>query len=209
MRTLPSRFVVLVGLLALLLAGCGRGADDPSDDEPTGDAAPAAPDDADRADADTERPDPAPDAPDPDAPDPDPGAEPIIADGRHPTYLTGIDVAGRTLTFDVIQFLTGDEAIAAFREDEPEDPDGTPPNDYHIRNVNPLLRTLPVAPDVTVRVVRLLDGAGPGGEPWTFETLPDHLAEGLGVPAGRLAWNPYWLTVVDEVITVVEEQYLP
>jgi hypothetical protein len=29
------------------------------------------------------------------------------------------------------------------------------------------------------------------------------------VPAGRLAWNPYWLTIADGVVVAIEEQYLP
>jgi hypothetical protein len=50
-------------------------------------------------------------------------------------------VAGRTLTVDVIQFLTGREAEEAYHRDHPEDPLG-PPNDYYILTVNPRLRTL-------------------------------------------------------------------
>lgn len=50
-------------------------------------------------------------------------------------------MAGRTLTVDVIQFLTGREAEEAYHRDHPEDPLG-PPNDYYILTVNPRLRTL-------------------------------------------------------------------
>lgn len=203
----------------------GVPADDgaPAEPEPADDPAPSDPDDP----AATEDPDPpADDAPDPaagDDPEPDPDAdqaepapdpaddEPaasIIDDGRHPAYLTAIDLDAGTITIDVIQFLTGDEAIAAYREDEPGDPDGVPPNDYHIRNVNPLLRTLPVAPAVTVTIVT--PEAGTGAEPVasSFAALPAHLAT-HGAPPGRLGWNPFWITVEDDVVRAIEEQFLP
>jgi hypothetical protein len=133
---------------------------------------------------------------------------PVLEDGRHPVYLVVLDVPGGEVTFDLIQFLTGDEAVTAYREDTPEDPEGDPPNDYFIRNDNPRLRTLPVAGDVAVTVVRLGEAPGAGSVPSSFEELPDHLDE--QPPAeGRLAWNPYWLTVEGDEVVAIDEQYLP
>jgi hypothetical protein len=135
--------------------------------------------------------------------------EPVIDDGVHPAYLVALDVAARSVSFDVIQFLTGDAAAAAFQEDEPDDPDDSPPNDYWIRNASTRVRTLPIATDATVAVVRLGEPSGAGLVPWTLEDLPAHLDRDVEVPAGRLAWNPYWLTVADGVVVAIEEQYLP
>jgi hypothetical protein len=198
----------LTGLLVLGPVACGGeevgqpaateapATDEPATDEPATD---------DPATDDPAADDPATDDP---AADDAPAATPILEDGRHPAYLVQLDVPGRTVTVDVIQFLTGDEAIAAYREDTPEDPDGDPPNDYFIRNDNPRLRTLPVAADVTVAVVRLGEPSGAGSVPSTFEDLPAHLDE--QPPAeGRLAWNPYWLTVEDGEVVAIDEQYLP
>ena len=53
-----------------------------------------------------------------------------------------------TITFDLIQFFTGEAATKAAAEDG----QGSPaPNDYYIRNVNPRLRTLPVRADAPIR----------------------------------------------------------
>jgi hypothetical protein len=191
-------------------------ADPPDDEAPAGgteEAAPtpgptAAPEPPAQAD-----PDPAEPAPEPEPPPPPEGPadpeEPVIDDGRHPAYLVALDVGGRSVTVDVIQFLTGDAAIAAYEEDVPEDPDLGPPNDYWIRNVSSQLRTLPIASGATVAVVRLGEPSGAEPVPWTLEGLPAHLARDVELPAGRLAWNPYWLTVDDGEVVAIEEQYLP
>jgi hypothetical protein len=130
--------------------------------------------------------------------------------GRHPTYLTSSTSRRRSVTFDVIQFLTGEEAIAAYEEDVPEDPDVGPPNDYWIRNVSSRLRTLPIAPDVAVTVVRL--GRAERGRRRDVDA-----GRAAGPPRRRRparptvgwAWSPFWLTVEDGVVVAIEEQYLP
>jgi hypothetical protein len=62
-------------------------------------------------------------------------SEPVVlADGRHPVYLKTVDPDRPTITFDLIQFFTGEAATKAAAEDGEESP---PPNDYYIRNVNP------------------------------------------------------------------------
>jgi hypothetical protein len=199
---------VLSGLLVVGATACG-GEDGVQPAATTDDTATEVepPDDAAVDEVPTDAPDDAPDdaPPSDDAPE---AASPVLEDGRHPAYLVALDVSGRTVTVDVIQFLTGDEAIAAYREDTSEDPEGDPPNDYFIRNENPLLRTLPVAAEVAVTVVRLGEPSGAGSVPSTFEDLPAHLDE--QPPAeGRLAWNPYWLTVEGGEVVAIDEQYLP
>ena len=130
-----------------------------------------------------------------------------LADGRHPVLLHAADLPGRTLTVDVIQFLTGQEAVDAYQADHPDDPDG-PPNDYYLLNVNPRLRTLPVAADVEVALVMLHLGEGAELKPSSWEHLLDDLA---GEPADHdlISYNPFWLTLDSGVVTRIEEQYLP
>ena len=144
----------------------------------------------------------APEDPDTDA------AEPTdLADGRHPVLLHGADLAGRTLSVDVIQFLTGQDAFDAYRADHPGDLDG-PPNDYYIVNANPRLRTLPVAADVDVQLVLLHRGQGTDLKPGEWETLLDDLA---GEPSDQdlVSFSPFWLTLDHGVVIAIEEQYLP
>lgn len=137
---------------------------------------------------------------------PPPAEAPVLEDGRYAAYLTGLDVGARTIEVDVIQFLTGDEAIAAYLEDNPDDPGG-PPNDYYIVNDNPRLRELPVGGGVAIT---MLDWDG-GFAPMTvaFEDMPAHLAADPILDDARLWPNPLWVTVEGGTVTAVEEQYTP
>jgi hypothetical protein len=206
MTTGPKRRILATALvLAMVVAGCaddteprGTGAevDQPAESPPETPEAPDAPADADDPDDAVE--DDTDDAVD-DATD--------LADGRHPTYLRAIEQAGRTLTVDVIQFLTGQAAIDAHDKDHPDEPGG-PPNDYYIVNVNPRLRTLEVASDVTVALVRLHEDGDADLDPGTWDELTDYLA--VNPPEDdRLSWNPYWVTLEDGIVVAIEEQYLP
>jgi hypothetical protein len=132
----------------------------------------------------------------------------VLADGRHPVYLTGLDLSGRTVTFDLIQFLTGAAAKDAWIKEHPEEPEG-PPNDYFIANDNQRLRTLPLADAVEVTVVDTTTG-GVTSAPIRLADLPAHLAQ-QKPEAGdrRLSYNPYWLTVAHGQVTRIEEQFIP
>ena len=140
------------------------------------------------------------------APPTSPSVEPVLEDGRHPVYLTDIDTAARTVEFDLIQFLTGDEATAAYIEDHPDDPGG-PPNDYYVVNDNPRLRRLWVAENVQVTVLDWEGGFEP--EVIAFADLPAQLAADLVPDDDRIWTSPFWLTVNDDTITAIEEQYIP
>ena len=135
-----------------------------------------------------------------------PSGEPVLEDGRHPAYLTDIDTAARTVEFDLIQFLTGDEATAAYIEDHPDHPGG-PPNDYYIVNDNPRLRRLSVAENVQVTVLDWEGGFKP--QVIAFADLPAQLAADLVPDDDRIWPSPFWLTVNDDTVTAIEEQYIP
>jgi hypothetical protein len=75
-----------------------------------------------------------------------------LADGVYPTYVSAVDVHGATITVDVLQTFFGADAHRAAIED------GVPWTDVryqpvYIRNDNPLLRTLPVARDVKIKLI--------------------------------------------------------
>jgi hypothetical protein len=123
-----------------------------------------------------------------------------LTNGKHPGYLTTVDVANRTLTVDVVQFFTGDAATNAAREDGAAEV--PPPNDYWIRNANPLLRTLPVSGDATITVNTL------AGE--TSGDSAKDVAVTLQQLAGyHLANHLFWVTVDGGTITKIAEQFLP
>lgn len=131
----------------------------------------------------------------------------LLDDGRHAAIVHDIDVAGRTITIDVIQFLTGQEAIDAYHAEHPDDPLG-PPNDFWVVNANPRLRTMPVSADVSVRLVRLAEN-GVDLDPATWDELPDYLSQQQPPGDDGLSWSPFWLDVNDGVVTGITEQYTP
>jgi hypothetical protein len=178
--------LVLAALLVLgvVLSGCGGNGSEPAGAGSAGDATDA------------------PAADEPGAADPT-----DLADGRHAAFLAAVDVSARTVTVDVVQFLTGDEARAAYADEHPDEPDG-PPNDYYIRNENAQLRTLPVAADVMVSVV-WLGGGGAEAEQIAFAELPDYVAGDPDPDDPYAWWAPFWFTMSDGTVTMIEEQYLP
>jgi spore germination protein GerM len=82
----------------------------------------------------------------------------VVDDVHTVTYLPGgtvefaflTSVGGDELVADYAQWLTGEEANRAAIEDGEIAEGDTVPNDYYIRNLNPQLRTLPVADGVTL-----------------------------------------------------------
>jgi len=133
----------------------------------------------------------------------------VLADGRHFGYSNTVDAEAspHTLVFDKADFLTGEEANEAAREDGHLGPGESVPNDYYIRNNNPLLRTLPFEDDVELAVIdwnnccELVQG----------ELEPFAAAFEGHQPAGsyRGSLSPYWLTVAGGRVVKIEEQYQP
>jgi hypothetical protein len=125
----------------------------------------------------------------------------VLADGRHPGYLKSVDPDQQTITFDLIQYYTGDAATRAAAEDGQESP---PPNDYYIRNVNPRLRTLPVAAGAPITVNALAAQASGSATKDVSVTLAELASyfPNSGTP-------PFWITVEQGQVTKLAQQYLP
>jgi hypothetical protein len=124
-----------------------------------------------------------------------PNPSPALPDGKHPAFLTVVDVAHRTVTLDLVEFLTGDAAKKRFQQDHPGEQG--PDNDYYVVNDNPLLRTLPVSGQVQVTVA--------GGDPnqpiaKTFADLPGYVA------AHKVL---FWLTVAHGEVTRIDQIWVP
>jgi hypothetical protein len=126
-----------------------------------------------------------------------------LADGRHPARITAVDPEGEQVTIDVVQFFFGEAATDAARADgSTELP---PPNDHWIRNVNPALRTLPVAADapVTVNVLSALET----GSAATNSTIS--LSKLASYEETQVSYSLFWLTTRDGAVTAIAEQFLP
>jgi hypothetical protein len=142
------------------------------------------------------------------APEPAPFPGASLEDGRHFGYVRSVDADARTIEFDLAYFLSGEEANAAYQA---AGGTGPVPNDHFVVNDNPKLRTLPLAPDVRLR---LLD--------WNHccETFFDGdlalfgqaIEEQGDVTDGDLIYrgqSQWWITVENGFVTEIEEQYSP
>jgi hypothetical protein len=132
---------------------------------------------------------------------PSPSASAALPDGRSASYIKSVDVGARTVTFDLIVLLEGDAATKEWVKTHPDEPDG-PPEGYLITNDNTRLRTVPLSPQVIVKVIDLNAADPSARKPIKLANLPKHLA------AERNAGLPYWLTVEHGQVTLMEEQYL-
>ena len=132
------------------------------------------------------------------------GSSPAVFDETAGTYavqaLEYTPEAGE-VEFDVVQWLIGDDAVAAYLAENPDDPEG-PPNDYYIVNENSQMRNGIVDPVVIPLVV------SPDGD-----TSPDVSAIGLDQLADYLTTDfegtTYWLTFQDGTVTAICEQFVP
>ncbi|HEY3143746.1 MAG TPA: hypothetical protein VGJ86_21605 [Acidimicrobiales bacterium] len=132
--------------------------------------------------------------------------EPVLADGRHPVLLTDLDLAGSTVEFDLIQYLSGDAALAYTEAHEYES--GFEDYDYYIVNENPRLRRLSVVDGAEVIV---LQTATSTISPHTiaFADLPGYVHAGQGSAGEPFAPGVFWLTVRDDTVVAIEEQFTP
>jgi hypothetical protein len=148
---------------------------------------------------------PAPSAPA--APEPDPA--PILADGRHPVFLTDIDVEGGTVEFDLVQILTPAEQ-EAYEADHPTEHAGCGCDDGGpLHDDNPRLRRLPIATDVRVFAQGTTPATCEGQPPLaTFAALPGYLSDGdrdYAPGTGHLGSTTWWLTVAHDTVVEMEE----
>jgi hypothetical protein len=142
-------------------------------------------------------------------------------------FVTEVAADGSSVTLDYAEFLSGDEANAAAVAAGEITEGEQVPNDYYIRNDNPLLRTFPIAPDARVSLMGFsLENQGIDAIPVTaaqwatlFIEAQRCIAEGFPSECEELGgddWSwygggflPYWVLIEGDVIVAVEEQYLP
>jgi hypothetical protein len=123
-----------------------------------------------------------------------------LKDGRHYAYLKALDTTKLTLTLDVVQFLTGEEAEKAAADD------GEEAYDYYIRNQNTKLRTLTVAPGAAVVVNTLTaseTGSSSKDKAITLAKLATYFAK------GEAQERVFYVTLSGSRVVKINEQYLP
>ena len=123
------------------------------------------------------------------------------SEGVYAAGIEAVSVDDRTIDFDVIQWLVGEDARAAY-EAETGDPDG-PPNDYMTVNASEQVRTAPVADDADVLLVRLQQDSEADVDPGTFDELA------YTIETGTEASGIFWLTFADGTVTAICEQFVP
>jgi hypothetical protein len=128
------------------------------------------------------------------------GAKVILKDGRYPTYILKVRPGPRTVTLDLVQFFTGPAASKAAKEDHAAEV--PPPNDYWIRNVNMLLRTLPVGSSARVTVNTLAAEETGSADKDVKVTLTK-------LESYDLSNHLFWVTVRGDTVTRLTEQFLP
>ena len=133
---------------------------------------------------------------------------------RIAAFITKVDVNQGELTFDEIQFLTGDAAKQAYQKDNPGVTDG-PDNDYYIVKGDATLKTVPIAPNADVELnILAVDNPGSANRGASVVELADAFVKGKLTPDGRdrsefVATRAFWLTLKDNVVVKIEELYTP
>jgi hypothetical protein len=132
------------------------------------------------------------------------GATAVLADGRHPVFITSIDVGKRAMRFDLIIFLTGKKAEEEWAKRHPGE-EG-PMNDYMIVNDNPRLRTLPVTAGARILIIDPDNFTPTSMLEVDLTKLRDEVMQRGG---GGSSAGPFWITVAADRITRVEQQFTP
>lgn len=137
---------------------------------------------------------------------------PELPDADYFAHLTGVDVAARTVTFDVEVMYTGQAAIDYLTANDPT-AENPPPNDFVIVNQSTATRTLPLADDA-----RIWDWCTGGDgldmverplNEWAAAPADGDTTCGLGAALSHGSNELYWFDVRGGVVQQVVGQYIP
>jgi hypothetical protein len=128
-----------------------------------------------------------------------------------------VDLLERTVVADYVEFLIGDEATIAAREDGVIAEGEETPGGFYVRNLDPELRTLTLGDPGMVTLQACFPETGPCVveqaveiEAWVeLRSHPELAEERVGWAWYGGAVSPYWLTLQDGVVVEVREQYVP
>jgi hypothetical protein len=124
--------------------------------------------------------------------------------GLHIAYVTSLNSDDKKIVIDVAQFLIGDAAVTAYKQDRGAQLDG----DYYVRNQNKQSRTFALADTAEFRVNNL--GGYEPSDPNNGHALSfgEFLALYNSKP-GQAKQTLFWISLEAGIVTRVEEQYVP
>ncbi len=120
--------------------------------------------------------------------------------GTYAVLITDFRAPDSLLTFDVVQWTSGEQALQAFEQDTGDSVG--PPNDYYLRNESTKTRSAPLAPEARLFLTHFWSGDAIDLEPAQVRELPSYL-KSMG---GRAL---FWLTFQGGRIIEACEQWTP
>jgi hypothetical protein len=136
--------------------------------------------------------------------------QPSISDGVHFGFVR--QVGGDALVFDPAEFLSGEDALTAARDDGAIGPSEDLPNDFYIDNPDEEEIRLGVDPTAQFTLIESNETGELANKVISYEELvelwtrTDDTSTYYGFVAGEL---PMTLTIADGRVTAGEQQYLP
>jgi hypothetical protein len=135
------------------------------------------------------------------------------SNGRHFVYIQRIDTSSTptTLSMDIAEFMSGDEANRAAAEDGAIEEGESVENDYYVRNSDEKTVDLPIASDVSVTHIHC-NGGCREGLPGTLEDLGASFADPEPktlTDEYRGSESQYWVSVQHGEVAAIDELYLP
>lgn len=134
----------------------------------------------------------------------DPSASPPVIEQMTGTVVS-VNGSGDayTLSIDFVEFLAGEEAVAAAKEHGGSVSD----SGLYIVNDNPKVRDYPIQPGITVRVTTNLDGTP--NQLGQVLSLKDWAAGVNGAAKAAYTSGTYIVTITNGTVTAIEQLYLP
>ena len=124
-----------------------------------------------------------------------------LPEGRNYVLVTAVDLSARTLTVDLAEYYTGDEAIAEATKDGTLDEScECVPNDVYTRNNNPKLRAVSVDPSASITVLASLNAT---------DQVPGDLNDLANAVSTYSGPTPFFIDVKNGIVTSCEQIFFP
>lgn len=124
-----------------------------------------------------------------------------LPEGRNYVLVTAVDLSAQTLTVDLAEYYTGDEAIAEATKDGTLDEScECVPNDVYTRNNNPKLRVVSVDPTASITVLASLNAT---------DQVPGDLNDLANAVSTYSGPTPFFIDVKNGIVTSCEQIFFP